>query len=233
MTALSPQPRLKNWRWSTGTTPPRTKSASSPAASIFLSSTLSTGGPPGPSAASPRGKHFSSSAVPTPSRVWKTCCGQPRCSGRISDFQLLVIGCGNRYMGDWWQAAGHNGENDIKDRIIYAGPVEHEKMYLYYNAADLCVIPSYYESFCMTALESVACGTPVLATRVGEIPEISRLSSLCKTIPDNNPDSLARHISILLQGNRTDSETVRVRSFTSLWLGFHRPQDNLVNTKMF
>jgi len=118
-----------------------------------------------------------------------------------SDFQLLIIGCGNRYMGDWWQAAGHNGDNDIKDRIIYAGPIEHTKMYLYYNAADLCVIPSYYESFCMTALESVACGTPVLATRVGEIPEISRLSSLCKTVPDNNPDSLARYISIILQGN--------------------------------
>jgi D-inositol-3-phosphate glycosyltransferase len=121
--------------------------------------------------------------------------------GPDGQFQLLVIGCGNRYMGDWWQAAGNNGGNDIKDRIIYAGPVEHAKMYLYYSAADLCVIPSYYESFCMTALESVACGTPVLATAVGEIPEISRLSSLCKAIPDNNPISLARHIGILLQGN--------------------------------
>jgi D-inositol-3-phosphate glycosyltransferase len=121
--------------------------------------------------------------------------------GHDSDFQLLVIGCGNQYMGDWRQDAGNTGGNDIKARTIYAGPVEHAKMYFYYSAADLCVIPSYYESFCMTALESVACGTPVLATAVGEIPEISRLSSLCNTIPDNNPERLARHIGILLQAD--------------------------------
>jgi D-inositol-3-phosphate glycosyltransferase len=125
---------------------------------------------------------------------------------RDRDFQLLVIGCGNRYMGDRWQTAGRHGGDDITDRVIFTGPVEHEKMYLYYNAADLCVIPSYYESFCLTALESVACGTPVLATRVGEIPEISRLSSLCKTIADNSPESLALHISILLQGNGMDTD---------------------------
>jgi len=120
-----------------------------------------------------------------------------------NDFQLLVIGCGNRYMSDLWQAAGQHWDNLIKNSLIFAGPVEHEKMYLYYNAADLCVIPSYYESFCLTALESVACGTPILATRVGEIPEISRFSPLCKIIPDNSPDSLARHISIFLKGNFT------------------------------
>jgi D-inositol-3-phosphate glycosyltransferase len=125
--------------------------------------------------------------------------------GQDKDFQLLVIGCGNRYMADWWQAAGRHGLDDIRDRVIFAGPVEHEKMYLYYNAADLCVIPSYYESFCLTALESIACGTAVLATGVGEIPQISRLCNLCKTIPDNSPGSLARQIGIFLAGNGQDA----------------------------
>ena len=131
--------------------------------------------------------------------------------GHDSDFQLLVIGCGNRYMGD----------DDIKARTIYVGPVEHAKMCLYYSAADLCVIPSYYESFCMTALESVACGTPVLATAVGEIPEISRLSSLCKAIPDNSPESLARHIGVLLReagqaGDRAEPELSRHYGWDSI-----------------
>ena len=120
-----------------------------------------------------------------------------------NDFQLLVVGYGNRRMGDPGQAAGYGSEY-LRDRVIFTGPVDHEKMSLYYNAADLCVIPSYYESFCLTALESVACGTPVLATCVGEIPEISKLTTLCKIIPDNRTETLAAYISIYLKGNAPD-----------------------------
>jgi len=123
--------------------------------------------------------------------------------GPDNNFQLLVIGCSNRRMGDPGQAAGYGSEG-LRDRVIFTGPVDHEKMSLYYNAADLCVIPSYYESFCLTALESVACGTPVLATCVGEIPEISKLTTLCKMIPDNRPETLAAYISIYLKGNAPD-----------------------------
>ncbi len=121
-----------------------------------------------------------------------------------NDFQLLVIGCGNHYLDEWRQTACRYGINNLKDHVIFTGPVEHEKMFLYYNAADLCIIPSYHESFCLTALESVACGTPVLATRVGEIPEISRQFTLCKTIPDNSPDTLAQYIKSFLQDIEMD-----------------------------
>ncbi|MDD5648627.1 MAG: glycosyltransferase, partial [Dehalococcoidia bacterium] len=120
--------------------------------------------------------------------------------GPENDFQLLVIGYGNRRMGDPGQSAGQGNEY-LRDRVIFTGPVDHEKMCLYYNAADLCVIPSYYESFCLTALESVACGTPVLATDVGEISKVSKLTPLCKIIPDNRPETLAAYISIYLKGN--------------------------------
>jgi D-inositol-3-phosphate glycosyltransferase len=114
--------------------------------------------------------------------------------GCKNDLQLVITGCGDQWMDG-------RTSDDTKARVIFTGPIDHEKMYLYYNAADLCVIPSYYESFSLTALESVSCGTPVLATCVGEIPELSRLSGLCKVVPDNRPDTLAAYIGTRLEGN--------------------------------
>ncbi len=64
----------------------------------------------------------------------------------------------------------------IADRIIFAGRVAHDRLPLYYNAASLTVIPSWYESFGLVALESLACHTPILAGPVGVIPELAEVS---------------------------------------------------------
>ncbi|HEY8489457.1 MAG TPA: glycosyltransferase, partial [Dehalococcoidia bacterium] len=56
---------------------------------------------------------------------------------------------------------------EIAPRVRFEGPVEHERLPRYYNAADVCVVPSYYESFGLVAVEAMACGTPVVASRVG------------------------------------------------------------------
>ena len=54
------------------------------------------------------------------------------------------------------------------DKVFdFVGRVDQQDLPLYYNAADVCVVPSFYESFGLAALESMACGTPVVATRAG------------------------------------------------------------------
>jgi glycosyltransferase involved in cell wall biosynthesis len=66
--------------------------------------------------------------------------------------------------------AGHLG---IADRVIFGGGVPHDQLPARYQAADLYVHSSRYESQGMTVLEAAACGLAHAATTVGVIPELA------------------------------------------------------------
>ena len=60
----------------------------------------------------------------------------------------------------------------VEDAFDFVGRVPQEELPIYYSAADVCVVPSFYESFGLAALEAMACGTPVVASRVGGISTV-------------------------------------------------------------
>ncbi len=86
--------------------------------------------------------------------------------------QVLVVGSDAEGSGDLERL--HQLSNDLQlgDSVEFVGRVPQERLALYYSAADVCVVPSFYESFGLAALESMACGTPVVATRVGGLSTI-------------------------------------------------------------
>ncbi|HVT22284.1 MAG TPA: D-inositol-3-phosphate glycosyltransferase [Mycobacteriales bacterium] len=59
------------------------------------------------------------------------------------------------------------GTLGISDLVRFEPPAPQDLLADYYRAADVTVVPSYNESFGLVALESQACGTPVVAARVG------------------------------------------------------------------
>ena len=60
-------------------------------------------------------------------------------------------------------------EEGVTDRVIFTGRRHREVLKYYYNAADVFASTPWYEPFGITPLESMACGTPVIGSRVGGI----------------------------------------------------------------
>ena len=86
----------------------------------------------------------------------------------------------------------------IAERVTFMGAVDHERLPLFYNAADVCVVPSFYESFGLVALEAMACGTPVVASRVGGLSVAIRDSETGYLIPWRCPEPCAERLELLL-----------------------------------
>jgi len=75
----------------------------------------------------------------------------------------------------------------VREGIVFLGTVQREDMPKAINGAKLLVVPSRYESFGLPALEAMACGIPVLATRVGGLAEIVDETVGVLVEPDNPP----------------------------------------------
>ncbi len=86
----------------------------------------------------------------------------------------------------------------IADRVTFSGAVPHERLPLYYAAADVTVMPSSYESFGLVAVESLACGTPVVATRVGGLTSIVRDGETGFLVPWRDPALFAERLRLVL-----------------------------------
>lgn len=130
--------------------------------------------------------------------------------GRIPEpAQLVIVG----------GASGPGGEAELTrlrelaissglaDRVVFEGPRPHRLLPDYYRAADALLVCSHSESFGLAALEAQACGTPVVGTRVGGLPDVVADGSSGLLISERDPQLFGEAISRLL------SEPNRVSAF--------------------
>jgi D-inositol-3-phosphate glycosyltransferase len=87
----------------------------------------------------------------------------------------------------------------LADRVVFAPPVDRATLADYYRASDLTIVPSYNESFGLVALESEACGTPVVAARVGGLPTSVADGVSGVLVDGHDPDHWAKVIGDLLR----------------------------------
>jgi glycosyltransferase involved in cell wall biosynthesis len=86
-------------------------------------------------------------------------------SKQFPDAWLLVAGVEDPH----YRHTSLTGEGD---RVRYLGYVPDAELPALYAGATVFAIPSLDEGFGLTVLEAMACGTPVLAARVGALPEV-------------------------------------------------------------
>ena len=87
---------------------------------------------------------------------------------------------------------------EVGDTIDFVGRVAQEELPVYYSAADVCVVPSFYESFGLAALESMACGTPVVASRVGGLSTVIQHGSTGYLKSWRCPEAFANSLEMLI-----------------------------------
>ena len=82
--------------------------------------------------------------------------------------------------------------------VIFLGKRAQDTLPYYYSAAEVLVMPSFYESFGMVALEAMACGTPVIASQVGGLAFLVRDGETGYHVPEGDPSALCDKLTLLL-----------------------------------
>lgn len=114
------------------------------------------------------------------------------------DVRFVVVGDGEleSVLRDRVQQLG------ISDRVVFLG--HQDDIPAVVRTLDLLVVSSISEGFALTAAEAMAGGVPVVATRVGGVPEVVTHGETGLLVPPRDPDALAAAIARLL-----DDETLR------------------------
>jgi D-inositol-3-phosphate glycosyltransferase len=127
--------------------------------------------------------------------------------------RLVIIGGDGHNQPESQRLQGLSKDLGIQEAVTFAGRIEQENLPPYYSAADVLAMPSYHESFGLVALESLACGTPVVATKVGAMENIIREGKTGYAVANGAPRLLACKIETLL--SKADTQVSSAGSIRS------------------
>ena len=115
----------------------------------------------------------------------------------------------------------------VRDRVDFLGSVAHHELPFFYSAADVCVMPSYSESFGLVGLEAQACGTPVVGSDVTGLRSVVRDEVSGYLLESHDPAMYAERIGRLLENRDLASQMGRHGRLLSQRFSWTRTTDRL------
>jgi D-inositol-3-phosphate glycosyltransferase len=131
---------------------------------------------------------------------------------RKEGIKLVVIGGDEHCQTEVERLKDLSRSLKIQESVTFLGLVKQEILPFFYSAANLCVVPSHYESFGLVVLESLACGTPVVATKVGGAESVIRHGETGYVVRHNDSCHLADKIALFLSTSNGDTDVGTVRA---------------------
>jgi len=114
---------------------------------------------------------------------------------RLPNVRLCLVGTGK--MEGALRESIQRG--NLKENVEMAGAISHSDVIDYYRRAKVIVVPSRSEGFSLVAAEAALMGRPVVATRVGGLPEVVVHDGGGLIVPPNDANELSKAILLLLE----------------------------------
>lgn len=121
----------------------------------------------------------------------------------LPDVKLLIVGGGS----DLTALQDRARTLGVADRVQFAGVVPHDELKWWYSAADAMALCSSREGWANVLLESMACGTPVLATSIWGTPEVVSAPEAGRLMRERTGESLVQAWKDLMQSKPARSAT--------------------------
>lgn len=136
-----------------------------------------------------------------------------------SQLKLIVVGGGKKKEDlpgnkEFIRIKEFIKEKKLTGKVIFLGSKKQSGLKKYYSAAEVLVMPSLYESFGLVPVEAMACGTPALVSRIGEMRYIVQEGKNGFSFNPNNPSSLASCLEHFFSNKESLWDAKKIRQNT-------------------
>ena len=149
-----------------------------------------------------------------------------KCGG---DLKLVLVGDykDDPFLSDYPNLKASVGKLELNDSVLFTGYVSDGDLVHLYRAAEALVFPSIEEGFGLPAIEAMSCGTPVVASETGSLPEV--LGDAGRYFDPRDAGSISNAIEKVLSDERLRTEMREIGLRRSRDFTWDRAAEDLIS----